>query len=114
MSTSHPALRDGSRWLPESRVGRLAVAFGAGAVAALVLLAVGFALGVVEHADSFTDSWLLLVWGVVIVGSGAASVVAGILAIRRHDRSWSVLLAGLFGLLVTLAMLREAVQGLTS
>jgi hypothetical protein len=114
MSTSHPGLRDGHPWSPGSRVGRLAVALGAGAVGALVLLAVGFALGVVEHADSFTDSWLLLVWGLVIVGSGAASAVTGALAIRRHDRAWSVLLSALFGLLVTLTMLREVAQGLFS
>jgi hypothetical protein len=85
-----------------------------GAVAALVLLAVGFALEVVEQADSLSDSWLLLVWGLAIVAAGAASAVAGAVAIRRHDRAWSVLLAALFGLIVTLVMLREAAQGLFS
>jgi hypothetical protein len=82
-------------------------------VAGVVLSVVGFATGVLESASSFSDSWLVTGWGVAILASGAASVVAGSLAMtRRHDHSWEVLLAAVFGILVTALMLQQVVEGL--
>lgn len=108
---SHPAHHAG-RWAPESRLGTTSLALGGAAFAGLVLLAVAFALGL-DHADSFTDSWLLLVWGLLIMGSGLAAGVAGAVAIvRKHERSWAVVLTTTLGLVAAFVMLREAVQGL--
>lgn len=100
-------------WAPDSRIGKWTVALAAGAVAGLVLTGVGFATGVLESAPSFTDNWLLTGWGAAVLVSGAASVVTGALSIvRRHDRSWTVLLATCLGLLVAAVMLNEVAQGL--
>lgn len=108
---SHPAHHAG-RWAPESRLGTTSLALGGAAFAALVLLAVAFALGM-EQADSFTDSWLLLGWGLLIMGSGVAAGVTGALAvIRHHERSWAVVVTTSVGVMVALLMLREAAQGL--
>lgn len=98
-----------------SRIDRWTVALSGLAFAGVVLLGVAFALGWVESAESFTDNWLLTGWGLVILASGAASVVAGAIAIiRDHERSWMVVLATLVGLLVTALMLSEVAQGLSS
>jgi hypothetical protein len=76
-------------------------------------LGAGFATGVLESAAGFSDNWLLTGWGSAILASGAASGVAGALAIvRRHDWSWTVLLASGTGFLMAAVMLNEAVQGL--
>jgi hypothetical protein len=100
------------RWLPESRVGWWAVALAGLTVAGVVLIALAFALGVVEPADSFTDNWVLTVGGLAIWASGVSCVVAGAVAtIRRHERSWMVLVATLLGLLPAALLLSEVAQG---
>ncbi|HET7279801.1 MAG TPA: hypothetical protein VFJ22_17110 [Dermatophilaceae bacterium] len=96
-----------------SRIGQWTLALSGLALAGVVLLGVAFAVDLVESAESFTDNWLLTGWGLVILASGAASVVLGAVAIiRRHERSWMVLLATLVGVLVTALMLSEVAQGL--
>lgn len=108
---SHPAHHAG-RWAPESRLGTTCLALGGAAFAGLVLLSVAFALGM-DHADSFTDSWLLLGWGLLILGSGLGAGVAGAVAmIRDHERSWAVALMTAVSVVVAFVMLREAAQGL--
>lgn len=105
--------RHGMAGSPGSRTGRWTVALAVASVAGIVLLALAFALGLIETADSFSDNWLLTGWGVAILASGAASVAAGALAvIRHHERSWTVLLAALIGLLTTAVILHEVAQGL--
>jgi hypothetical protein len=111
MTTPHGAHHDG-RWTPASRLGAASLTLGGAAVAGLVLLAVAFALGM-DHADSFTDSWLLLVWGLLILLSGLGAGVAGAWAIARdNERSWPVLAMTAVGVLVAAVVLREAAQGL--
>ncbi|WP_151083666.1 hypothetical protein [Nocardioides cynanchi] len=71
-----------------------------------------FSLGVVEPADSYTDSWPQLVWGVGIWAFAVAAFVAGLIAIvRRHERSWMVLLATALGLLPAVLLLSEIALG---
>jgi hypothetical protein len=94
-------------------MGKWAVALATGSVLGVVLSVVGFTIGVMESAPTFSDNWLLTGWAVAVLGSGAASVVVGALAIlRRHDRSWMVLLAACVGLFVAAVMLNEVAQGL--
>ena len=113
MSTTPMHTHHGMSWAPESRPGRWATLLAGMSVAGVVLSVVGFATGVVESASSFSDNWLLTGWGVAVLASGAASVVAGSLAItRRHDHSWGVLLATGFGVLVTALMLQQVAEGL--
>lgn len=113
MRTPSTMTHHGVHWSPESRTGRWTVALAATALAGLVLLALGVGLGLVESAASFSDSWLLTGWGVAVLGSALASVVVGALAVvRRHERSWTVYLAALFGLLVAAVLLQEVAQGL--
>ena len=59
------------RW-PESRLSRRAITLAGMSVTGTVLLVVGFALGIVEPADSYTDSWAQLVWGGVLLLSEIA------------------------------------------
>lgn len=107
----HGAHHDG-RWAPASRLGAASLTLGGVAFAGLVLLAVAFALGL-DHADTYTDSWLLLVWGLLILLSGLGAGVAGAWAlVRDHERSWAVMVMTAVGLLVAVVVLREAAQGL--
>jgi hypothetical protein len=110
--TTHSSTRHDMRGWPESRVGRRAITFAGLSVAGIVLLVLAFALNVVEPADSYTDSWAQLVWGVGIWVCAVAAFVAGLVAIvRHHERSWMVVLATALGLLPVALLLSEIALG---
>ncbi len=111
MSTHSSSGQGVPRW-PESRVGRRAVTFAALSVAGIVLLVLSFVLGIVEPADSYTDSWPQLVWGAGIWACAVAAFVAGLVAIVRHkERSWMVVLATALGLLPVVLLVSEIALG---
>ena len=113
MRSEHVPLHHGLRWAPESRLGRWSITLAAASVAGVVLSIVGFTTGVLETASSFSDNWPLTLWGAAILATGAASVVAGSLAItRRHDHTWGVAAATVLGVLVTALMLQQVAEGL--
>lgn len=100
------------RGWPETRIGRRAITLAGLSVAAIVLLVLGFALDIVEPADSYTDSWAQLVWGAGIWVCAVAGFVAGLVAIvRHHERSWMVMLATALGLLPLVLLLSEIALG---
>jgi hypothetical protein len=71
-----------------------------------------FALGLVEPAESYTDSWGQLAWGLGIWACGIGAVIAGLVAIvRHHERSWMVVLATAVGLLPLVLLLGEIALG---
>jgi hypothetical protein len=81
-------------------------------VAGIVLLVLSFVLGVVEPADSYTDSWAQLGWGVGIWVCAVAAFATGLVAIvRHHERSWMVILATALGLLPLVLLLSEIALG---
>ena len=97
---------------PESRVGRLAITFAGLCVAGVVLIVLLFALGFVEPAQSYTDSWAQLVWGLGIWACGVTAFFTGLIAImRHHERSWMVMLATALGLLPLALLLSEIATG---
>jgi hypothetical protein len=111
MST-HLSSHDNVRPWPESRVGRRAITFAGLSVTGIALLVLSFALGVVEPADSYTDSWPQLVWGVGIWVCALAAFVSGLVAIlRHHERSWILVLATALGLLPVVLLLSEIALG---
>lgn len=111
MTTPMRSRRDVRGW-PDSRVGRRAVTLAGLSVAGILLLVLGFALDIIEPADSYTDSWAQLVWGVGIWGCAVAAFVAGLVAIvRHHERSWLVVLATALGLLPVILLLSEIALG---
>jgi membrane-bound ClpP family serine protease len=111
MTTHSRAGLDMRGW-PESRVGQRAITLAGLGVAGIVLLVLGFALDIVEPADSYTDSWAQLVWGVGIWVCAVAAFVAGLVAIvRHHERSWMVVLATALGLLPVVLLLSEIALG---
>lgn len=111
MTTSSHTRSATWRW-PESRTGRRAVELAGVSLAGIVLLVLGFALGVVEPAESYTDSWSQLVWGLGIWGCAVAALVFGLIAIiRHHERSWMVVLATALGLLPAVLLLSEVATG---
>ena len=86
--------------------------FAALSVTGILLLVLSFALGVVEPADSYTDSLPQLVWGAGIWLCAVAAFVAGLMAIiRHHERSWMVVLATALGLLPVVLLLSEIALG---
>lgn len=106
------SIRHGLGEWPESRLGQHAVTLAGVSVAGILLLVLSFALGFVEPADSYTDSWPQLVWGVGIWGCAVAALVTGLVAIlRRHERSWMVVLATALGLLPLVLLLSEIALG---
>lgn len=110
--TTPSSTRPGMRGLPESRIGRRAVALAGLSVTGIALLVLSFALGIVEPADSYTASWAQLVWGIGIWVSAVAAFVTGLIAIgHRHDRSWMVVLATALGLLPVVLLLSEIALG---
>lgn len=110
--TTHSSSRPHMPGWPESRVGRRAITFAGLCVAGGVLLVLSFALGVVEPAQSYTDSWAQLVWGLGIWVCGVTAVVTGLIAIiRHHERSWMVVLATALGLLPLALLLSEIATG---
>ena len=110
--TTQSRTRHDMRGWPESRVGRRAITLAGLSVTGIVLLVLGFALDVVEPADSYTDSWAQLVWGVGIWVCAVAAFVAGLVAIvRHHERSWMVVLATALGLLPVVLLLSEIALG---
>ncbi|MGB7980454.1 MAG: hypothetical protein WCF36_06635 [Candidatus Nanopelagicales bacterium] len=81
-------------------------------MAGVVLLVLSFAVGLVEPAQSYTDSWAQLVWGLGIWACGITAVVTGLIAIiGHHERSWMVLLATVVGLLPLGLLLSEIATG---
>ena len=71
-----------------------------------------FALGIVEPAQSYTDSWAQLVWGLGIWACEVTAVVTGLIAIiRHHERSRMVVLATALGLLPLTLLLSEIATG---
>jgi hypothetical protein len=111
MTTQSRTRLDMRGW-PESRVGRRAITLAGLSVTGIVLLVLGFALDIVEPADSYTYSWAQLVWGVGIWVCAVAALVAGLVAIvRHHDRSWMVVLATALGLLPVVLLLSEIALG---
>jgi hypothetical protein len=110
--TTHLGIRHDLRGRPESRAGRRAITFAGLSVTGIVLLVLSFALGIVEPADSYTDSWAQLVWGVGIWVCAVTAFVAGLVAIvRHHERSWMVVLATALGLLPVVLLLSEIALG---
>ncbi|MEP7194133.1 MAG: hypothetical protein ABI903_14870 [Actinomycetota bacterium] len=110
--TTHSSSRHHMSGWPESRVGRRAITFAGLCVAGVVLLVLSFALGIVEPAQSYTDSWAQLVWGLGIWTCAVSAVVAGLIAIiRRRERSWMVVLATALGLLPLALLLSEIATG---
>jgi membrane-bound ClpP family serine protease len=100
------------RGWPESRIGRRAITLAALSVTGIVLLVLGFALDIVDPANSYTDSWAQLVWGAGIWVCAVAAFVAGLVAIvRHHERSWMVVLATALGLLPVVLLLSEIALG---
>jgi hypothetical protein len=100
------------RGWPESRVGRWAIKLAGFSVAGIVLLVLAFALNLVEPANSYTDSWAQLVWGVGIWACGIGAVVTGLVAmVRHHERSWMVALATVFGLFPLGLLISEIALG---
>jgi hypothetical protein len=109
---THSSLRHDMRGWPESRAGRRAITFAGVSVTGILLLVLSFALGVVEPADSYTDSWAQLVWGAGIWVCAIAALVAGLVAmIREHERSWMVVLATALGLLPLGMLISEIALG---
>lgn len=103
--------RDIRGW-PESRIGRRALTLAGLSFTGIVLLVLGFALDIVEPADSYTDSPAQLVWGMGIWLCAVAAFVAGLVAIvRRHDRSWMVVLATGLGVLPVVLLVSEIALG---
>lgn len=97
---------------PDSNVGRRAITLAALSVTGIALLVLGFALDIVEPADSYTDSWPQLVWGAGIWICAVAAFVTGLVAIlRHHERSWMVMLATALGLLPFVLLLSEIALG---
>ena len=110
--TTHSSTRHDIRGRPVSHAGRRAVALAGLCVGGVALLVLAFALGIVEPADSYTDSWAQLVWGLGIWACGVAAVVTGFVAIvRHHERSWMVVLATVLGLLPLVLLLSEIALG---
>lgn len=93
-------------------VGRRAVVLAGLSVSGIALLVLGFALGVVEPADSYSDSRPQLVWGAGIWACAVAALVSGLVAIvRHHDRSRGVVLATALGLLPVVLLPSELALG---
>ena len=110
--TTHSSTRHDMRGWPESRVGRRAIKLAGFSVAGIVLLVLAFALNLVEPANSYTDSWAQLVWGVGIWACGIGAVVTGLVAmVRHHERSWMVVLATVLGLLPLALLVSEIALG---
>lgn len=110
--TTHASTGHDLRVWPGSRLGRRAILFAGLSVAGIALLVLSFALDLVEPADSYTDSWPQLVWGVGIWGCAVTAFVAGVLAIvRHHERSWMVMLATALGLLPVVLLISEIALG---
>jgi MFS family permease len=101
-----------TRGWPESRLGRRSIAFAGLSLTGIVILVLGFALDVVEPADSYTDSWGQLVWGAGIWGCAVAALIAGLVAIvRDRERSWMVVTATALGVLPLVLLLSEIALG---
>ena len=101
-----------TRGWPESRLGRRAVALAGLSLTGIAVLVLGFALNIVEPADSYTDNWVQLVWGVGIWGCAVAALIAGLVAVvRDRERSWMVVTATALGFLPLVLLLSEIALG---
>lgn len=100
------------RGWPETHTGRRALTLAGLSVTGIVLLVLGFAIDIVEPADSYTDSWSQLAWGAGIWVCAVAAFVTGLVAIlHHHERSWMVMLATALGLLPLVLLLSEIALG---
>ena len=101
------------RWSPQSRAGWWSVALTGVSVAGILLLVVVvYVLGVIEPAEDYTDDWVQAAWGVFIWSTALVCFVVGVVAItRRHERSWTVLMATLLGLLPVALLISEIALG---
>jgi hypothetical protein len=110
--TTHSSTHHDLRGWPESGAGRRAITLAALCLAGVVLLVAAFALDIVEPADTYTDSWPQLVWGIGIWACAIGAVVNGLVAmVRHHERSWMVVLATVLGLLPLVLLLSEIALG---
>ncbi len=110
--TTHESTRYQPHWLPESSVGRWAVTLAGFSVGGVVLELVALAVGLVEPAKTYADSWVQLLWGVCIWASALAALATGVVAtLRHHDRSWLVRAATVLGLLPVVLLLSEIALG---
>lgn len=105
MRTNHP-INHRSRfhltWLPTSTAGRWASVLEIGFIACFALMQLFVALG--ERGSSL---WLVTT---ALAGGGAAiagAIMAAFAIVRRHERSISVIAAGLLGGLVLLFLAGE-------
>lgn len=113
MRTTSPRTHHRLRWSPQTRPGTWAVALAALGLGGMLAFAAAIALGAVEPGQGFTDDWLVTGWGMAILLNAAGSLVAGAVAVvRRHDRSWAVVIATTVGALVTVATLAQVAEGL--
>jgi hypothetical protein len=112
MMTTPSHAHRGMHWAPETRLGTWALSLAGLALGGTVATAIAFAAGL-EHAESFSDNWLLTAAGFAILASAAASAVTGAIArIRHHDHAWSVVSAAIVGALLTALMLQQVAEGL--
>ena len=112
MNTSTPKTHHGMQWSAETHLGTWTARLAGLAVGGTMALAIAFALGM-ERADGFSDKPIITLVGVAILASASTSVLTGALALmRRHDHSWLVLSATVFGVLVTAVTLQQVAEGL--
>lgn len=110
--TTPSGTRLGTWGWPDTHLGRRAVTLAGLSLTGIVLLVLGFALGVVEPADSYTDSWGQTVWGAGIWACAVAALVTGLMSIiQHHERSRLVLVATGLGLLPVVLLVCEIALG---
>ena len=110
--TTHPSIHHDQYRLPESRVGWWCVALAGCTVGGVALEVLAFAVGLVEPAESYTDSWVQAGWGALIWASAVGALATGLVALfRLHERSWLVLTATLLGLLPVALLVSEIASG---
>ncbi|WP_148046707.1 hypothetical protein [Nocardioides pocheonensis] len=97
---------------PGTRLGRRAVTLAGLSLTGIVLLVLGFALDIVEPADSYSDSWAQTVWGVGIWACAVGAFVTGLIAIVRHrERARLVAVSTAVGVLPLVLLLSEIALG---
>lgn len=80
--------------------------------AGLVGMAVAFAAGL-DHGEGPTDNWVTTIWATLVLVGAATTTVLGVRAmVALHDRAGAVIAATLLAALLSLVVLREAIQGI--
>jgi hypothetical protein len=101
--------RHGFHVSPETRLGVWTVSLAGFAVVGFVTLITAAGLG--ADAGGWPD-WVRIPVVTAVLGSGTASAVTGLVAtVRQHERSWSVVCATAFGVLMAAVLLRELAEG---